>query len=127
MTDENGLENVLVFVDDEEPVLKLVKRIVGNIEDYTPVFFMDPRDAMDYMKIHKPALIWTDNDMPHIQGIELLAASRELSPGTKRVLYTSGKSDKIGAAIDSGVIQFYLQKPFDKKIFLDKLYDVLKK
>lgn len=127
MTDGNGLENVLVFVDDDESMLNLVKRIVSNIEDYTPIFFMDPRDAIDYMKIHKPTLIWTDNDMPYIQGIELLAASRELSPNTKRVLYTSGEGDKINTAIKDGIIQFYLQKPINKQALLDKLYAALKK
>lgn len=128
MTNGNGLENVLVFVDDNEALLNFIKRAVNrNIKDYTLIFFMDPRDAMEYIRIHKPALLWTDNDMPYIKGVELLAAMRELSPNTKRVLYTGNPNDRIDAATKNGVIELYLQKPLESKQVLDNVYEILKR
>ena len=70
------------------------------------------------------ALIVADQRMPDLEGVELLTASREFYPDTKRVLLTAyADTEAAVRAINSARLDHYLMKPWDPPEHL--LYPIL--
>jgi DNA-binding NtrC family response regulator len=79
-------ENVL-FVDDEENILKSVERVFadGNVT------FLGARNAKEAIRLmgeKEIAVLVTDNRMPGMSGIDLLASLKVHSPETVKILMT---------------------------------------
>ncbi|WP_210514243.1 FAD-dependent oxidoreductase [Hymenobacter terricola] len=74
------------------------------------------------------ALILADQRMPDLEGVELLTASRELYPDTKRVLLTAyADTEAAVRAINSARLDHYLMKPWDppEQLLYPTLHDLL--
>ena len=112
---------VILVVDDEPAVLRAVEReLRGHFgTEYTILAADSGAAALDVMRRlalrETPlALIVSDQRMPKMTGIELLAASLELAPDARRVLLTAyADTDVAIRAINEIRLDQYLQKPWD--------------
>jgi DNA-binding NtrC family response regulator len=111
---------LLLVVDDELPVLKVVERLAGKT-GFDVVTSASGADAMRTL-MRKPAdLAMVDLRMPDVNGLDLLRQIRSAVPGCEVILMTAY------AAVDSAVeaiklgAREYLTKPFD----LERLRQVL--
>jgi DNA-binding NtrC family response regulator len=111
---------LLLVVDDEQPVLRVVERLAVKV-GFDVVTCGSGADAMRTL-LRKPAdLAMVDLRMPDVNGLELLRQIRASVPGCEVILMTGF------AAVDSAVeaiklgAREYLTKPFD----FDRLRQVL--
>src|SRR5262245_56368112 len=111
---------LLLVVDDDQPVLRILERIAGKI-GFEVITCSSSAEAMRTL-LRRPAdLAMVDLRMPDVNGLELLRQIRQAVPGCEVILMTGF------AAVDSAVeaiklgAREYLTKPFD----FDRLRQVL--
>ncbi|PYR09728.1 MAG: Fis family transcriptional regulator [Acidobacteria bacterium] len=111
---------LLVVVDDEAPVLKVIERVAGKA-GYDVVTCGSGSEAMRVLMRRPADLAMVDLRMPDVNGLDLLRQIRGAVPGCEVILMTAY------AAVDSAVeaiklgAREYLTKPFD----FDRLRRVL--
>ncbi len=105
-------KSVVMFVDDEERILRSLKMMFRS--DYAIKTATSGQAALEIVKHEKVHVVVSDQRMPSMQGVELLREVKNLSPNTMRLLLT-GYSD-LQAVIDSineGEIFRYISKPWN--------------
>jgi two-component system response regulator HydG len=111
---------LLLVVDDELPVLKVVERLAAKV-GFDVVTCAGGADAMRTLMRRPADLAMVDLRMPDVNGLDLLRQIRSSVPGCEVILMTAH------AAVDSAVeaiklgAREYLTKPFD----FDRLRQVL--
>ncbi len=113
-TPPHGSETMLI-VEDEVPVLKLVKTMLERL-GYTVLDAATPTQAMEKAREHggRIHLLITDVVMPEMNGRALAEQLQALYPALK-VLFMSGYTANVMAhrgVLDAGV--HFIQKPFGK-------------
>lgn len=108
MTDKG---NVL-FVDDEKHILLALRALFR--QQYHVFIAQSGDDALDIVRREHIHAIISDQRMPQMQGHELLAQVKQISPSTMRLLLT-GYSDMaaIVNSINDGEIFRFIHKPWD--------------
>ncbi len=104
---------VVCVVDDERSIGRALMRLFRRLEVSVEAF-VDPVEALAWLKQNPVAILITDQRMPGMSGTELVAALDGFQDAaTKFVL--SGYSDfaEITAAFNSGQIHKYIAKPWD--------------
>lgn len=115
----------ILLVDDEEGILKALKRILRDLKAEV-IAVGSGAEALDILKEQDISLIISDQRMPAMTGVELLSRSRELSPNTIRILLTGyADIDTTVEAINSGAIRYYLNKPWDDDFLISRIRDSL--
>jgi DNA-binding NtrC family response regulator len=104
---------VLLFVDDEERIVKLLKMMFrSEYEVYTAI---GAKEALAIMETVAVDVIASDQRMPEVTGIQLLAQVRERWPHTGRLLLT-GYSDLVAivGAVNQGEVYRFINKPWNQ-------------
>lgn len=122
MTGDDSSEARILVIDDERPILNLVRSFLESkgIGCHTTT---DPREALEILGRRPMDLILTDLHMEGLSGVEVLERARAIDPETIVILMT-GKP-----TVDTAVRSFkaeaydYLTKPFD----LEDLHDVVQR
>lgn len=103
----------LLFVDDEERIVKLLKVMFRSSYDvYTAT---GGREALAILEAHRIDVIVSDQRMPEMVGIELLSQVCKRWPNTVRILLT-GYSDLVAiiGAVNEGEVFRFLNKPWNQ-------------
>jgi len=100
-------------VDDSRMILKIYQKMLHEL-GYEPVLFEFPAAALDWLEKEKPAIVFTDLNMPEITGIELIEKvrrrySRDQLPIV--MVTTQNEMQDNEAALAAGVNDV-LSKPF---------------
>lgn len=113
---------VILFVDDEENILKSLQRLTMDETFETETATSGEEGLQKLTRLAPVALIVSDQRMPGMNGAEFLAQSRELAPDAIRMLLT-GYSDITAAAdaINKGGASRYLNKPWNDDDLLQTL------
>lgn len=118
---------IVLLVDDSQANLVLLKSLVSRLEDCEIVAHLSGRQAIAWCRDHDPDLVLVDHMMPEMNGEEFIAAFRQM-PGKTAipvVMITANYDDALCARIlDLGAADF-LNKPFNKTIFLAKARNLL--
>jgi thioredoxin reductase (NADPH) len=122
---------VILVVDDDRQVLAALRRDLRSRyrADYSILSTASGEEALATMKELKArgeelALILSDQRMPGIHGVELLARGMEVYPIARRVLLTAYSDiDAVVRAINEAHLDHYLSKPWDPPE--DQLYPVI--
>ncbi len=110
MTDHK--EGKILFVDDEENILKSIKRSLID-EPYEVLLANSGEKALEVLKENSVSVIVTDMRMPEMSGIELLEIVKKKYPDIVRIVLTGySQITTLMAAINSGQIYRYLVKPW---------------
>ncbi len=105
-------ERTILFVDDEERILKSLERGLLD-EPYRGLFATSGKQALDILEREEVHVIVTDMRMPEMSGIELLRVVKEKYPNIVR-LVLSGYT-QVGTlltAINEGEIFRFMTKPW---------------
>ncbi len=108
---DNTVYTVL-FVDDEENVLRALKRLFMDCE-YTVLTALSGAEGLELLRANNIAVIVSDQRMPQMTGAEFLERTRDISPDSIRIMLT-GYSDMDAAieAINKGALYRYVTKPW---------------
>ncbi len=122
---------VLLVVDDDPQVLAAVRRDLRSKyrDNYSVLSATSGAEALDAVRQLKSrgsslAMLISDQRMPGMLGVELLAHCREIYPIARRVLLTAySEIDAAVRAINEAHLDYYLSKPWDPPE--ERLYPVV--
>lgn len=104
----------ILYVDDEEKSRKYFSRIFGNT--WEVVLAADGLEALDILLgegAEGIGVVVTDQIMPRMTGIELLARVRHRKPTLVKVLSSAvADSELVAGAAKSGSIDYFVGKPW---------------
>jgi thioredoxin reductase (NADPH) len=114
-------EPVILVIDDDPQVLAAIRRDLRSRyrEDYRVLSANSGEAALDAVRQLKArgdalAMIISDQRMPSMLGVDVLARTREIYPLARRVLLTAYSDiDAAVRGINESHLHHYLQKPWD--------------
>lgn len=108
-----GKKPEILVVDDEENVLRALKRILAD--DYIVHLAQSGKEALQVMQANSGiTLILSDQRMPVMSGTEFLNQSISIKPDAIRIILTGYTDVKdLIESINSGRVFQYLTKPFE--------------
>lgn len=106
------MKHSVLVVDDEVDNVDALERLFRR--KYNVLKATSGNEALDLLEENRVSLIVTDQRMPQMTGVELLAESQKLQPDCMRILLTGYTDiDSVIAAVNSGQIYRYITKPWD--------------
>jgi len=111
--ENNAVKHTILFVDDEINILNSLKRLFRR-EGYNILAANSGVEAIEYFKENNISLVISDQRMPEMTGVEVLAKVKKLSPDTIRIMLT-GYADinAVVAAINKGEVYRFIAKPWN--------------
>ena len=104
---------VVLFVDDEEHVLRSIERIIIR-EPYTSLFAIGPAKALEILAMQPVDVIVSDMKMPEMDGLSFLCRIKELYPQIVRLVLSGfSQVSQVVATVNRGEIFRFLTKPLD--------------
>ena len=105
-----GSNPVIMFIDDEQRVLKSMRAMFRR--DYEVLLANSGAEALQLLDTHNVDVVVSDQRMPEMTGVEVLAEIKHRSPQTVRILLT-GYADlaAVEASINEAEVFKYLMKP----------------
>ncbi|MEM9082112.1 MAG: response regulator [Planctomycetota bacterium] len=121
----------ILVVDDEESILRAIKRVLRRAK-YDVDIAPNGMEAVELFKQNSYAVIVCDQRMPEMSGAEVLSQAYKLTPDTYRITLT-GYTDLSSAqqSINEGKVQQFLTKPWSDENLLTvvemgvKSYDLI--
>jgi response regulator RpfG family c-di-GMP phosphodiesterase len=108
----------ILLVDDEPEVLSVLRETLERA-GYEAIALTNPLLALEEIKKRKFSVIISDQRMPELTGLELLAHARRLQPHSTRILITAVLHlDTVIEAINKGEIFRFVVKPWLREEFL---------
>lgn len=108
-----GMEKTLLLVDDEDRVLSALHRLFRT-EGYTVLEAGSGDAALEVMAREAVGVVIADQQMPNMNGAELLRRIRERYPETVRIMLTGYcERESFTEAINLGHIYKFALKPWD--------------
>ncbi len=101
----------VLYLDDEMSNLQAFKASFRR--DFEIHIANTPAQAFELLSLHQPHVVFSDQRMPEMSGVEFLQATRQVSPRSIRVLLTAYTDVKdIIEAINKGHIYRFITKPW---------------
>ncbi len=106
-------EHTILFVDDEVNILKALQRLL-RAEPLKVLSASRPQEALELLERTPAQVVVTDQRMPEMTGVELLAAVRERHPDVVRMMLTGYTEMNVAVeAINRGEIYRLITKPWN--------------
>ncbi|UFS68678.1 response regulator [Geomonas sp. RF6] len=121
------MQETVLFVDDEKSYLAYTTSIFENkgLRILTASSAMEALEIIDQEHV---SVVVSDNEMPGMRGLELLAKIKELSPHTVKIMMTgSADLSTALAAINSGEVFRFVVKPWKKSEMLRAVKDGIRR
>ncbi len=115
----------VLLVDDEQNVLDGYRR---NLRKYELTTAPGPQEGLDEVEKNGPfAVVVSDLQMPHMDGITFLTKVEEVAPDTIRVMLTGQADVNVSiAAVNEGHVFRFLTKPCPPEVLAATIDDALK-
>ena len=119
----------IMIVDDSAAIRKILQRVLTQLQ--IPLGTVheasDGREALEMLKTRTVGLIFTDINMPNMDGIELLTQLKAMD-AFKTVpivmVTTEGSQAKVLQALELGAVG-YVRKPFTAEHIKEKLVGII--
>lgn len=107
----------VLIIDDEEPILETMS--FTFMDTYEVLTSTDALSALELLDANAPvAVVITDQRMPNMSGVELLAEVYKRHPETVRIMLTGfADADATIQAINDGHVYAYVSKPWEPEEF----------
>ncbi len=122
----NNNKSLILVVDDEPDLVQMVSLRL-KIAGYDVTAAYDGQEALDQVKQARPDLIILDLMLPKLDGYKvcrLLKFDERYRDIPVLVFTARAQEQDLKLAIECGA-EAYMTKPFEPKIFLDKLAELL--
>jgi CheY-like chemotaxis protein len=108
----DGKGKHILYVDDEEGIILLMQRLLER-QGYRVSAYTDPREALAAVRADAAQfdLVVTDYNMPHMSGLELAQALREIRADLPVVLTSGYLTEELRAAAPAAGIRELIYKP----------------
>ncbi len=107
------MSNCILLVDDEQNVLSALIRELAD-EPYEVITALSGEEAMNLVTAQTFKVIISDERMPGMDGASFLAAAKEVSPSSVRMMLTGHASiDATMRAVNNGEIYRFFTKPWN--------------
>ena len=117
----------ILIVDDEEIVVMALSETLRR-ERYQVVTTLNPVTALEILARETFSVIITDQQMPQLSGLELLAQAKQLQPDATRILITAVLSlDTVIDAINKGEVYRFIVKPWLREELLVTLKNAVQR
>lgn len=111
----------VLFVDDEENILKGLKRMLHRYKKEWDMYFaVGAQEALEFLENVQVEVLVTDMKMPGMNGVELMQEVKKLYPKMARIVL-SGHSERNDVIKSASLAHQYLAKPCKS----DKLIGVI--
>jgi putative nucleotidyltransferase with HDIG domain len=105
--------HTVLFVDDEVNILKALQRLLRN-EPFEVLHASRPSEALEMLDETSAQVVVSDQRMPEMSGVDLLAAVRERHPDLIRIMLTGYTEMNVAVeAINRGEIFRLITKPWN--------------
>ncbi len=105
-------KRTVLFVDDEEKILKSLKRGLLD-EPYNTLFALSGKEAIEILQREEVHIIVTDMRMPEMSGLELLRIVKQDYPHIVRMVLSGyTQVTTLLTAINQGEIFKFMTKPW---------------
>lgn len=94
----------IIIIDDEENILKALRRMLIDCDDYEVFTYSDPRQGMQAVMLERPEVLVVDMLMPDVDGIEICTSIRKMG-SPPRVIAISG-----GGSIEAEEYLYFAKK-----------------
>jgi putative nucleotidyltransferase with HDIG domain len=106
-------EHTVLFVDDEVNILKAIQRLLRH-EPMNVLTASRPQEALEMLERSEAQVVVSDQRMPEMSGVDLLAAIRERHSDMVRMMLTGYTEMNIAVeAINRGEIYRLITKPWN--------------
>lgn len=104
----------IMLVDDEENILKALKRTMGQHKEWEIETYVKPADALKRAMTANFDLFLSDFRMPEMDGVKFLTEVKNLQPESMRLIL-SGYTDleALMGAINEAQIYRFITKPWE--------------
>ena len=121
------MPETVLFVDDQESVLKRIKKLFEN-EPYHLLFARSASEALSLMeKGDKPTVVVSDQKMEGMSGLELLERVKKQAPDTMRLMITGYDDIQVAIqAINKVGLYRYILKPWDNEDLKQAVRDAVR-
>ncbi len=110
----NVISYRVLIVDDELLALNLARRVFAAETDIELHTSNSPAQALEEAERQDLDLVVTDQRMPEMSGLALLARLREIRPAAQRILVTAYPDMEVAlGAINDGMVYRFVLKPWD--------------
>jgi PAS domain S-box-containing protein len=122
----SGQGELILIVDDEEPVRQTVKRILES-NGYRTLTANNGIEAIARYteKGSQIGLVVTDMNMPGMSGPAIIAALQKLNPGVRILVATGAELANETDALKQLNVACILKKPFDATLLIESLHGIL--
>jgi len=123
------MEADVLVVDDSAAIRKILQRVLRQTGMAINTIHEagDGQEALEILKVMRPALVLTDINMPKMDGLQFLAAVKS-SESWRDIpvvmITTEGGEAKVGEAVKLGAAG-YVRKPFTADQIKEKLAGIL--
>ncbi len=122
-----NLEKSVIFIDDEEQILKALRRCLRG-EGYELLTTTDPDQAIGWVKEGKAQVVVSDYRMQKTTGLELLKEIQQVDPRVVRVILSGyAEQDAVNQSLRDGVVYNYLLKPWKAESLKAKVKEYLER
>ena len=123
------MERDVLVVDDSAAIRKILQRVLRQTGMAIRTIHEagDGHEALELLKVHRPALVLTDINMPKMDGLQFLAAmkaSEQWRAIPVVMITTEGGETKVAEAVKLGAAG-YVRKPFTADQIKEKLAGIL--
>ena len=116
-----------MIVDDEENILKAIKRLINHSKDWHVEAYSNPEQALAKAMEKSFDLYLSDYKMPDIDGVTFLTAVKNIQPDSMRIILSGYTDlDALMGAINQAEIFRFITKPWNDEYLLNSLEQALK-
>lgn len=116
----------IMIVDDEENILKALKRIINHNKDWNVEIYTNAEEALSRIMDKKFDLYLSDYKMPNIDGISFLTAVKNIQPDSIRIILSGYTDlDALMGAINQAEIYRFITKPWNDAYLIKALEQAL--
>jgi DNA-binding response OmpR family regulator len=102
----------IVVIDDEKPILLILKEYFETLPDFEVSYFNSSKDASKHLLQEKCDLLITDFRMPELKGSEVVGIVRETEHNKNiPILFVSSFLDEVEKECADFTNIFYMSKP----------------